>query len=274
MNKLRKQPLRLIFVLAALGPGCDLSGRPNLADRPVRADEVEDFGTLYAMRCAGCHGADGTLGPAPPLNDPIFLAIVPDAELLRVITEGRIVTPTQKSPMPGFRLSKSATLTEAQVKAWAELKEESHADPKQQAMLTATQVKVLAEGIKQHWEAAAPAGGLVPPYLAPATAARGNKEEGDRVFGRACAGCHGSQGQGGKNGEQQVGAINNPAVLALISDQALRRYAITGRPDLGMPAFDGKAGRSPDFRPLTSAEISDLVALLAEWRRGAPTVRN
>ncbi len=67
------------------------------------------------------------------------------------------------------------------------------------------------------------------------------------MFARACAGCHGNQGQGGKNGEQQVGAINNQAFLALISDQALRRYAITGRPDLGMPAYDGKAGRLSDF---------------------------
>src|SRR5262245_242296 len=127
-------------VVAALTAGCDLSGRPDPADRPV-ADEVKDFGTLYAMRCAGCHGADGKLGPAPPLNEPLFLAIVPDAELLRVITEGRTVTPTQKSPMPAFRLSNRAALTEAQVKAWSELREETHADPRQQAVLTATQVR-------------------------------------------------------------------------------------------------------------------------------------
>jgi hypothetical protein len=35
-----------------------------------------------------------------------------------------------------------------------------------------------------------------------------------------------------------------------------------------MPAYDGKAGRSPDFRALTAAEIDDLVALLRCWRRG------
>jgi len=90
------------------------------------------------------------------------------------------------------------------------------------------------------------------------------------VFARACAGCHGSQGQGGKNGDRQVGAINNQAFLALISDQAIRRYAITGRPDLGMPAFDGHNGRSAEFRPLSSAEIDDLVALLASWTRSGP----
>jgi mono/diheme cytochrome c family protein len=270
VNKLGKQSWRPLLLLAALAAGCDLPGRPNEIDRPVPADQVKNFDVLYATRCAGCHGADGKLGPAPPLNDPIFLAIVPDKELLRVITEGRAVTATQKTPMPAFLLGKTVPLTEAQAKVWAELKEEKHANPQQQSVLTAVQVKILAEGIKQRWKAAAPSANLVPPYLVPTTEGSGNKEEGARVFARACAGCHGSQGQGGKHGDRQVGAINDPAFLALISDQALRRYAITGRPDLGMPPFDGKDGRSPDFRPLSSAEIQNLVALLAYWRLGRP----
>src|SRR5262249_37551022 len=165
------------------------------------------------MHCAGCHGADGKLGPAPPLNDPLFLAIVPDAELARVIAEGRAVTPTQKSLMPAFGLGKSDALTEPQFKAWAELKEETNADPKQHGLLTAAQIKVLAEGIKQRWQTAAPADSSIPPYVAPKTAgSAGNIEEGKRVFARACAGCHGSQGQAG---ERRDGEISNPAFLAL-----------------------------------------------------------
>jgi mono/diheme cytochrome c family protein len=241
------------FVSLSFLTGCDLPGRPDPADRPVPADQVTDFGALYATNCAGCHGADGKLGPAPPLNDPIFLAIVPDSELLRVITEGRTVTPAQKSPMPAFARDKGGPLTAAQVKA-------------------------LAGGIKERWGPNPPApfpgreGGegdrSLPPYLAPAGAKGANKDGGTRVFARACASCHGSRGQGGKDGERQIGAINNPAFLALISDQALRRYVITGRPDLGMPAFDDNHGRPPEFRPLSSAEIDDLVALLAYWRQG------
>jgi cytochrome c oxidase cbb3-type subunit 3 len=230
-------------LLAALVAGCDLPGQPDPAHRPVPADRVLDFNALYQTRCAGCHGADGKLGPAPPLNGPLFLAIVPDAELLRVISEGRAVSPAQKSPMPAFARDRGGPLT-------------------------AAQVRVLAEGIKKRWGPAAYPAGEVPAYLAPAGTACGNKDEGAQVFARACAGCHGSQGQGGRDGERQVGAINDQAFLALISDQALRRYVITGRPDLGMPAFDGKNGRPPDFRPLTSAEIGDLVALLASWRQG------
>jgi mono/diheme cytochrome c family protein len=237
VNKLRERRWRLLPLLAALAAGCDLPGQPK---RPAPADEDTKFNALYATHCAGCHGADGQLGPAPPLNDPIFLAIVPDAELRRVITEGRAVTPAQKSPMPAFARDQGGPLT-------------------------AAQVKVLAEGIKQRWGPPA----SVPGDLRRAGAGGGNKDEGARVFRQACAGCHGSRGQGEKDGTPLPGgAINNQAFLALISDQALRRYAITGRPDLGMPPYDGKDGRPPGFRPLTSEKIDHLVALLAYWRQG------
>ena len=71
----------------------------------------------------------------------------------------------------------------------------------------------------------------------------GNKDEGLKVFARACASCHGDRGQGRQSDGKSVGAINDPDFLALISDQALRRYVITGRLDLGMPDYaDPPAG--------------------------------
>ena len=242
MNKLRRQRWQLLPLLTTLVIGCDPPGKPSEADRPVPADQVADFDALYKTHCAGCHGADGKLGPAPPLNDPIFLAIVPDAELLHVISEGRTVTPGQKSPMPAFAQDKGGPLTGAQV-------------------------KVLAEGIKTHWGPTASPSGSLPAYIG--ANAKGGNKNGTRVFARACAGCHGPQGRGDKHGHAlHGGAISNQAFLALISDQALRRIIITGRPDLGMPAYDDEDGRSPDFRALTSAEIDDLVALLRYWRQG------
>jgi mono/diheme cytochrome c family protein len=233
--------------VAALMGGCSLSGVPQKADRPIPANQVVDFGVLYAARCAGCHGADGKLGPAPPLNDPIFLAIVPEAELLRVVREGRNVSPAQKTPMPGFAQHLGGPLTEAQV-------------------------KVLAEGIKKRWQSSTTGPtqpSSLPAYFADKTTDRGNKEEGIRVFARACAGCHGDDGKGQKDGKPlRSGAVNDPAFLALISDQELRRVIISGRPDLGMPSYAEKIGRPDDFRALTSAEIDHLIALLKEWRIG------
>jgi mono/diheme cytochrome c family protein len=249
--------------------GCDLPGQPKPADRPVPADQVADFDTLYKTHCAGCHGADGKFGPGPPLNDPLFLAIVPDKELVRVIREGRPVTPSQKSPMPAFSLTEGGSLSPEQAKVWAELKEELHAVPKQQSPLTDAQVQVLAAGIKKRWVPPASHAGTVPPYIAPGGSSAGKKEEGVRVFARACAGCHSKNGEGVEQDSRLRRKINDPAFLALISDQQLRRYAITGRPDLNMPPYDGKRGRSPDFKPLTSEEIDGLVALLASWRQGS-----
>ena len=44
---------------------CDaLPGKPTEAERPLRPSQVTDFATLYGENCAGCHGADGTLGAA------------------------------------------------------------------------------------------------------------------------------------------------------------------------------------------------------------------
>jgi cytochrome c oxidase cbb3-type subunit 3/ubiquinol-cytochrome c reductase cytochrome c subunit len=242
VKRLREGEWRLLTLLVILTGGCDFPGKPREMDRPVPADQVTGFDALYGARCAGCHGADGKLGPAPPLNDPVFLSIVPDAELLHVISEGRAVTASQRSPMPAFARAGGGPLTDAQVQA-------------------------LAEGIKQRWGPAA-SGETTPPYLSPAGTKGGDRNEGARVFARACAGCHGRQGQGSEHDGRSVGAINDPAFMALISDKALRRTVITGRPDLGMPSYDGTAGRQADFQRLTSTQIDDLVALLASWRQG------
>src|SRR4051812_36862415 len=148
-----------LVAMAALAGGCNLPGAPNKADRPIPANQVMDFNVLYAARCSGCHGADGKIGPAPPLNDPIFLAIVPDAELLRVVREGRNVSPAQKTPMPAFAQNLGGPLTDAQV-------------------------KVLAEGIKKRWQDSTTAQAqpsFLPAYFADKTAGGGNKEEGMRV---------------------------------------------------------------------------------------------
>jgi cytochrome c oxidase cbb3-type subunit III len=217
----------LLFSLSVFA-GCDWPGKPKDTDRPIPADEIKDFGTLYSTHCAGCHGADGKDGPAPPHNDPLFLAIVPDEVLHLVITEGRVGT-----PMTAFAKNKGGPLTRKQI-------------------------DIVAKGIKQHWAAPEKGKGQPPPYLL-SSAKAGDRKAGLKVFARDCAMCHGERGQGG----EEAGSINDPAFLTLVSDQALRRYIITGRPDFGMPNYVKR-----DDADLTSQEINDLVALLTYWRVG------
>jgi cytochrome c oxidase cbb3-type subunit III len=230
----------IVIAMLLMAAGCDFPGKPDPANRPVLPDKVLDFQQLFATNCAGCHGAAGNLGPAPPLNDPLFAAIVPDEELLRVIRGGRTGT-----PMPAFARENGGSLTDAQV-------------------------KVLAEGIKSHWKTESPLLENSPPYaLAMQDGVRrmsDSVERGLKVFQQACACCHGPNGAGNEQDGVVGNVINAPSFLALISDQALRRIIITGRPDLGMPNFAEGDGRPPDFQPLTTAEIDDLVSLLASWR--------
>jgi mono/diheme cytochrome c family protein len=247
--------------------GCNFPGQPDPADRPVPADQVTAFATLYSQNCAGCHGAGGKLGPAPPHNDTLFRAIVPKAELEDILTRGR-----NKTLMPAFATENGGTLTAAQIQV---LVHEIKGIP----------YKVVAkhEGATADFEIVADVGGIaptwgipgkqpasVPSYLGPSPslkgAAAGDKQKGAVVFARACAVCHGDQGKGIPQGGALIHTINDPVFLALNSDQVLRRYAITGRPDLGMPNYAEARPDSTYFQALTNQEVDDLVALLAYWR--------
>jgi mono/diheme cytochrome c family protein len=217
--------------------GCDWHFRSEPLATPVPAEDIEDFSKLYGLHCAGCHGPNGNLGPAPPLNDPVFLSIVPDTELERVISDGR-----KGTLMPAWSREKGGPLSDKQV-------------------------KILATEMRRQddWKLLSKADAEIPEYLAPA--GNGDKKTGDELFAKVCAGCHGDQGSGGKEIEgKKIGAVRDQAFLSLLSDQALRRLIITGRPDLGMPGYGPLAGRSDSFKPLTSADVSDLVELLKYWR--------
>src|SRR5262249_2710119 len=127
------------------------------------------------------------------------------------------------------------------------------------------QVKALAEGIKKRWGQPPGTGAATPPpYRDEET--RGNPEAGKKVFARYCACCHNKDGKGG----DAAGAVSDRAFLALISDQALRRLVTTGRPDLGMANYRTQSDRSSPFHEMSPQDVADVVALLADWRRGVP----
>jgi mono/diheme cytochrome c family protein len=247
--------------LLLLAAGCDLPGRPRKEDRPVPADRVLSFDVLYQQNCAGCHGADGRMGPGPPLNDELFRAAIPEAEVRQVITSGRPGT-----PMPAFARENGGPLTAAQLEVLVHQVKGIPYQVVKKGDGEATRVAVVpdSKGMVPKWGIPGPLAAGVPPYLPPEKSSpAGDRERGARAFARACGDCHGEHGQGGR----YAAAVNDPAFLALISDQALRRYAITGRPDLWMPDYAGTVGRPSDYQPLTAAEVNDMVALLAHWRQ-------
>ena len=223
-------------VVVCLGfAACDaLPGRPAIAKREVMPSQVTAFDVLYGRNCAGCHGADGRLGAARSLNDPVYLALVSADRLRTIIGEG-----VPGTSMPAFRNSSGGDLTGAQVDA-------------------------LVKGMLARWARAdAVAGTTLPPYEGPGKGSgTADTARGAAVFASACVRCHGPEGKGGAT----TGSIVDPSYLALVSDQSLRTTVIAGRPDLGKPDWrDDMPGR-----PLTPQQISDLVAWLVSHRRPVP----
>jgi len=98
-------------------------------------------------------------------------------------------------------------------------------------------------------------GVTLPPYAGDGA---GNAARGRQVFASACQSCHGPDG----TGHAAVGSITDASYLALVSDQALRNLVIAGRPDLGHPDWRGY----PPGRPLTTQQVSDVVAWLSAQR--------
>lgn len=232
----------VLVALSVAGCGYTPPGKPNPADRPKIPAQITNFDFLFQQNCTGCHGADGKLGPALPLADPMFLAIISDEELVQVITDGRPGT-----PMPAFARQHQGTLTDEQI-------------------------RIIAEGLKQRWKSDRPDEEKLPQYAVASSSEPPSAEDierGKQVFARACAECHGADGKG-TGYDKRPGRINDPALLGLISNQALRRIVITGRHDLGMPDYAGDEGRPLDFKPLSSEEIADVVALLISWRERKP----
>jgi mono/diheme cytochrome c family protein len=254
-------PLSVSLMIA----GCDFPGRPDPADRPVSADRVLDFAQLYGQNCAGCHGADGKLGPAPPLNDPLFRQIVPEAELESVVTNGR-----NKTLMPAFAKENGGPLTSAQIQIFVhEIKGRPYRVIEKPESAT-VEVVTHAEGMSPKWGSPGQPPAGAPSYLQPSIDGTENSTTREvasmSVFARACADCHGDHGQGIARGETLIQTINDPAFLSLCSDQVLRRYVITGRADLGMPGYANARPGSLKFQPLTDDDVASLVALLASWR--------
>jgi mono/diheme cytochrome c family protein len=179
-------------------PAVFLLGCGDHIEQYTLPDGITDFAALYGSNCAGCHGRDGRLGAARPLNDPVFLAVIGQQKLQKVIANG-----VPGSAMPAFAQSAGGSLTDQQI-------------------------AILANQIEKRWSRP---GDFTAVALPPYSADLGDPKVGEAVFRAYCATCHGEEGAGGP----KVGSIVDPSFLALVSDQSLRSSVIAGRSDQGTP---------------------------------------
>ena len=192
----RRVAVAVALVIGLLA-GCDsLPSKPKESDRPINPSQVKTFGALYGENCAGCHGAAGSFGAACDLANPTYEALVDDATLTRIVSQGVAGT-----AMPPFAQNAGG-------------------------FLSAAQIAILVNGMRG-WKTGGPLQNA-PSYAA----AGGDAGRGAGVFVQSCAPCHGTQGTGGPKVQ---GSIVDPSYLMLVSDQALRTLIIAGRRDLGHP---------------------------------------
>jgi cytochrome c oxidase cbb3-type subunit III len=216
----------LTISLTMLAACSTLNREPRTDPEPVAPNQISDFDTLYGQNCAGCHGPQGRGGASIALNNPVYLAIVDEPAVRKIVANG-----VRGTSMPAFAQSAGGMLAEQQIEA-------------------------ITTGIFSHWGRKQILDGAnLPAYAAKAA---GNIDRGKPAFATYCASCHGPEGGGTPKGS----AITNDSYLALISDQGLRTIVITGRPELGAPDWRGNV----PGRPMTDQEITDVVAWLASRR--------
>jgi len=205
-----RRGLHLMLYLAfALVSGCDsLPGKPNVSQRPLSPIQVKEFAPLYADNCAGCHGPNGSSGAATQLNNPVYLALVDDVSLQRVIARG-----VSGTSMPPFAISEGGSLADEQI-------------------------AILIKGMRQHWPRLQAMDSSMPTH---APRAAGDAQRGAQVYSTFCGSCHGADGKGGT----KAGSIVDIWYLSLTSDQSIRTLIISGRSDFPHPDWREYVKGSP-----------------------------
>jgi len=141
-----------------------LIGCGHRTEQYILPDQITDFSALFGSNCSGCHGRDGHSGPARPLNDPLFLALIGKEKLRDSIAKG-----VKGTPMQPFVQSAGGTLTDQQV-------------------------SILADQMEARWSRPRD---FVEVALPAYSAALGDPARGESVFQRDCSMCHGEHGIAG-----------------------------------------------------------------------------
>ena len=190
--------------LLALTVACEPPGKPKVEE--AVDTEPTDFAVLFDSNCAGCHGQDGKNGPGRPLNDALYMALIPRDALHQVLEYGR----------PG-----------TQMPAWSR---------QQGGPFTERQIAALIDGMENHWNTGFSAGKTPMPSYA-AGDEKGDPNHGKQLFAKDCFICHGPRGP--------IGSVTDPNYLSLVTDQMLRTSIIVGRSDMGMPNYKILNGGRP-----------------------------
>ncbi|MBX3354097.1 MAG: c-type cytochrome [Phycisphaeraceae bacterium] len=155
---LRSTGIAGALAVIAMGAACDRVPLTWNPPPPPGIDTPAGFARLWGTNCAGCHGANGDLGPARPMRDPLYLASVSDAELTSAIAEGS----PAGTLMPAFAQHLGGALSPPEIEA-------------------------IVSGMRRAW--GAPSAKPSPiPYSAPITA--GQPARGAAIFARSCTSCH------------------------------------------------------------------------------------
>ena len=129
-------------------------------------------------------------------------------------------------------------------------------------MLTDEQIGAIVGGIRSWAKPDLFHSEVLPPYSA---ADPGDPRHGAEVYATYCSACHGADGRGGS----KASSIVDASYLALVSNQNLRTVVLVGRPELGAPDWRNNV----PGRPMSSQDISNVVAWLASQRPQFPGVR-
>src|SRR5580693_611794 len=98
--------LHLLLLAACSTP----NGQPQKGSEVVAPNQVVDFDTLFRENCSGCHGADGRGGASIPLANPVYLAIVDENAMRKIVANG-----VRGTSMPAFAQSAGGFLTDEQI---------------------------------------------------------------------------------------------------------------------------------------------------------------
>jgi mono/diheme cytochrome c family protein len=215
-----------LTAVAVLTAACNGFPEPQLQDGVAAPPDTAT--DFNVLYGANCAGCHGADGKGDAARG------LADPVFLRIADEAtlRHVTANgvQRTAMPAFGKSAGGALTDQEINA-------------------------IVRGMRSRWASVESARVNPPPY---STSTAGDPQRGAHAFATFCSRCHGADGRGGPGASSIVDA----SYLSLVSDQGLRTTVIAGRPDLGAPDWRGNVAG----RPMSSEEVSDVVAWLASKR--------